>query len=112
MALDILTDSNLAWREQGASLLTRKTEGFTVAFADLTSDLILDFKLDVDVNHTVPTNCFDLAMVDTDIAIVDCQVVSTKDGVKDVHYIVNAKTKSSIAVTLEGIVSTTGKQCL
>lgn len=109
MALDILTDQNLAWRDQGASLLTRDTSGFTVAFADLTSDQLLDFNNDVNIDHAAPTRCFDLAMVDTNIAIVDCQLVDTKGGVQDFHYIVDARTKTAIIVTQSGIVSTTGK---
>jgi len=110
VALDILTDQNLAWRDQGASLLTRDTSGFTVAFADLTSDQLLDFNNDVNIDHAAPTRCFDLAMVDTNIAIVDCQLVDTKGGVQDFHYIVDARTKTAIIVTQSGIVSTTARK--
>ena len=112
MALDILADQNLAWRDQGASLLTRGNDGFTVAFADLTSDQLLDFNNDVDVNHAAPARCFDLAMVDSNIAIVDCQLVDTQSGVTDLHYIVDARTKTATLVTQSGIVSTTARKTI
>lgn len=81
-----------------------------MAFADLTPELLLDFNNDVEVKHAAPTQCFDVAMVDNDFAVVDCQLVSTKDGVTDIHYIVNARTKSYTAISMNGIVKTTGTQ--
>jgi hypothetical protein len=92
-------------------LITRNTDGFTVAFADLTPELLLDFNNNVPVTHNVPTTCFDVVMVDTDIAIVDCQVVNTTKII-DRHYIVNAATKNFTYLELEGIVATTSNLCI
>lgn len=92
VAIDILTDSNLAWREQGASLIV-SNDSFTVSFGDLTPDLLLDFNNDVKVTPDLPMNCFDLAMIDTNIALVDCQTSNATATVADRHYIVNGQTK-------------------
>lgn len=95
MAIDILTDSNLAWREQGASLILNNNNSFTVSFGDLTPDLLLDFNNDVEVPLDLPMTCFDLAMLDTNMALVDCQTNNASATVTDRHYLVNGQTKTA-----------------
>lgn len=96
VALDILTDENLAWQDQGASLIVDSSTSFTVAFAELTANQNLDFKEDFMLKHLSPTNCFDIAMIAPFTAFVDCQILKTDSrNATDEYYIVNRQTKTT-----------------
>jgi hypothetical protein len=47
--MDILTDSNLAWREQGSSLVVRSPSLISVQFGQLNKFMHLNFSASMDI---------------------------------------------------------------
>ena len=86
--MDILTDSNLAWREQGSSLVQRKATRVSVQFGQLNKFMHLTFSASLDIDLDEGVKCFDVSSLEKNITLVDCQVVREGQPI-DIHYIAN-----------------------